>query len=194
MDVYQAIRRGLIRLLEWTLIAMVIVITFNVLWGVTSRTLGTLAAYLNQDGHAAWMLAVSRMLPSGQAHYTDELARVLLVWISMLGGALAFGTKAHLGVDFFVNKMHPDARKALAILVQCITVMLAVVVFIIGGTVLAQGQWTQQLPTMPWLTKGIVYTAIPVAGFFILLFSLENLVSVIRTPTDKGGAQTQSEG
>jgi len=101
--------------------------------------------------------------------------------------------KAHLGVDYFVNKLHPDARKALAITVQGITAALAVIVFIIGGTALAQGQWTQQLPTMPWLTKGAVYAVIPIAGFFILMFSVENLISVIRTPAAKAGAQPQED-
>ena len=194
MRAYQQVRGGLILLLEWVLIAMVVVITLDVLWGVLSRALGSMASSMNaQADGRAWMLAASAWLPSGQAIYTDELARVLLVWISMLGGALAFARKAHLGVDFFVGKMHPDARKLLAIIVQCVTVAFAVSVMIIGGAVLAQGQWEQQLPTMPWLTKGIVYAVIPVAGFFILMFSLENLVSVIRTPADSVDAQQQSE-
>ncbi|MCL1920530.1 MAG: TRAP transporter small permease [Kiritimatiellaeota bacterium] len=170
MGVYRLVRGGAIRLLEWALVAMVVAITLNVLWGIVTRTF--------------W----------GQAIYTDELARVLLVWISMLGGALAFERKAHLGVDFFVSKMHPDARKALAILVQCVTAVFAAVVLVVGGTALAQGQWAQRLPTMPWLTKGGVYAAIPIAGFFILLFSLENLAAIIRTPAERVGAQTQSEG
>jgi len=195
MRAYQQIRGGLIRLLEITLIAMVVVITFNVLWGVTTRSLGELAKYLvaTADGRT-WMLTVSGWLPHGQAVYTDELARLLLVWISMLGGALAFAKKAHLGVDYFVNKMHPDARKTLAILVQCVTVAFAVLVMIKGGFAAAQAQWAQKLPTMPWLTKGAVYASIPIAGFFILMFSLEHLVAVIRTPADQIGAQTKKEG
>jgi len=191
MRAYQLLRGGLIRLLEWTLVVMVVVITFDVLWGVWTRNAADIAAAITTY---TGLVIPSGLVPQGQAPYTDELARVLLVWISMLGGALAFARKAHLGVDFFVNKMHPDARKALAILVQGVTVSLAVIVFIIGGTALAQGQWTQKLPTMPWLTKGAVYAVIPVAGIFILMFSLENLVAVIRTPASRWGEQTKSEG
>jgi TRAP-type C4-dicarboxylate transport system permease small subunit len=47
---------------------------------------------------------------------------------------------------------------------------------------------------MPWMTKGAVYSAIPIAGLFVLLFSIENLILIIRTPADQIGAQTQSEG
>jgi len=170
IHVYRRLRDGLTRVLEWLVIVMVMLITLDVLWGIATRTFGA------------------------QAVYTDELARMLLVWITMLGGALAFARKAHLGVDFFVGKMHPAARKTLAVIVQGVIITLAVVVFIAGGVVLARAQWTQALPTMPWITKGIVYSAIPVSGLFILLFSLENLMSIIRTPAERIGAQTQSEG
>jgi len=170
MRVYQQMRDGFVRVLELVVIVMVMLITLDVLWGIVTRTFGT------------------------QAAYTDELARVLLVWISMLGGALAFARKAHLGVDFFVGKMDPGVRKALAVVVQCVTVSLAAVVFIAGGTVLARAQWGQVLPTMPWMSKGSVYAAIPIAGVFILMFALENLVTIIRTPAEKIGAQTQTEG
>jgi len=185
MRAYQQIRGGLIRLLEWLLIAVVIVITLDVLWGVTSRSLGNLVTYVNKTGNFAWLRPIIPWLPEGQAMYTDELARMLLIWITMLGGALAFAKKAHLGVDFFVGKMRPDARKTLAIVVQCITIAFAVAAMMIGGFMLAQDQWAQKLPTMPWLTKGMIYSVIPASGFFILMFSIEQLVAVIRPPAEK---------
>ena len=40
----------------------------------------------------------------------------------------------------------------------------------------------------------VVYLSLPVAGGFIALFALENLVAILRTPADRLGAQTQSEG
>jgi TRAP-type C4-dicarboxylate transport system permease small subunit len=40
----------------------------------------------------------------------------------------------------------------------------------------------------------MVYLSLPVAGCFITLFALENLFTILRTPADLIGAQTQSEG
>jgi TRAP-type C4-dicarboxylate transport system permease small subunit len=34
----------------------------------------------------------------------------------------------------------------------------------------------------------------PIAGVLIILFALENIVEIIRTPAEKLGAQTKSEG
>ena len=168
-DLLQKIKMGFIKSLEVLLMAMVAVLTLTVLWGVFTRfCLGS------------------------QAAYTDELARILLVWVSMVGAALAFGVRAHLGVDFFVNKLHPEARKTLSMLVQMVTVALALFVFIIGGWGLAMGQMGQQLPTLP-ISRGMVYISIPLGGVLICLFALENLVEIFKTPAELLSAQTKSE-
>ena len=168
-DLLQKTKAGFIRSLEVLLMVMVAALTLTVLWGVFTR------------------FCLGR-----QAEYTDELARVLLVWVSMVGSALAFGVKAHLGVDFFVNKLHPEARKTLSMLVQVVTVVLAVAVFVIGGWGLAMGQMGQQLPTLP-ISRGMVYLSIPLGGVLICLFALENLAEIIKTPAGLLGAQTKSE-
>ena len=55
-------------------------------------------------------------------------------------------------------------------------------------------QMGQELPTLRPLTRGMVYLSLPVAGCFITLFALENLIAILRTPAEQIGAQTQSEG
>ena len=83
----KAIRIVLCRLLEAALILAVVVLVVDVLWGVfTRKVLGD------------------------QAQWSEELARFLLIWISLLGGAVAFGEKAHLGVDYFVIKHCSDSE------------------------------------------------------------------------------------
>ncbi|MDR3221367.1 MAG: TRAP transporter small permease [Candidatus Accumulibacter sp.] len=171
MATWQSVRQGFVKTMEGLVIVLVAVLTLTVLWGVFTR-----------------------FVLHHQAPYTDELARVLLVWVSMIGAALAFGEKAHLGVDFFVNHLHPEARKTLSVVVQLVVIALAVTVFMVGGWVLAMAQMSQELPTLRPLTRGMVYLSLPLAGAFITLFALENLVAIIQTPADQLGAQTKSEG
>lgn len=170
VELWQKVRGGFIRTLEVLLMVLVAVMTLTVLWGVFTRfCLGY------------------------QADYTDELARVLLVWIAMIGSALAFGVKAHLGVDYFVSKLHPEARKTLSVIVQLVILAMALIVFVIGGWGLAAGQMGQQLPALP-IARGVVYVSMPIGGVLIILFALENMIEIIRTPAEKLGAQTKSEG
>ncbi|HNX36156.1 MAG TPA: TRAP transporter small permease [Kiritimatiellia bacterium] len=165
----QKVKSGFIRSLEILVMVMVAMLTLTVLWGVFTR-----------------------FCLGNQAEYTDELARMLLVWVTMIGAALAFGVKAHLGVDFFVNLLHADARKTLSILVQVVIIALSTVVFMLGGWGLAMGQMGQQLPTLP-ISRGMVYISIPLGGVLICLFALENLMEIIKTPAELLGAQTKSE-
>lgn len=171
MKALTLVRHGLVGLLRWVVIALVALMTLDVLWGVFSR-----------------------FVLGSQAPYTDEAARVLLVWISFLGGALAFEAKAHLGVDFLVAKLDPSARKACAVVVQLLVLALALTVFVWGGWRMAEAQMGAALATMPWLTRGMVYMAVPLGGGFITLFALETLAEILRTPAEELGAMTQSEG
>ena len=37
--------------------------------------------------------------------WTQELATFLLIWVSLLGAAVALNRGAHLGIDYFVGKL-----------------------------------------------------------------------------------------
>ena len=152
-------RIALCRLLELALILAVLVLVLDVLWGVFTR----------------YALAE-------QAKWSEELARFLLVWVSLLGGAVAFGEKAHLGVDYFVGKFDPSARKLITIIGQLIVLFFAITIFIIGGSrVVADALHMEQMtPALGW-KMGHVYLALPVAGVFMILFTIEQLLETILT-------------
>jgi len=163
-------RTGLIQLTKWmasalnaVLIIAVALLVLDVVWGVFTR-------YVMGE----------------QAKWTEELARFLLIWVTMLGAAVAFGTKGHLGVDYFVGKLHGDARKLIAVVVHAIVLFFAIAIFLYGGTrvvsdALAMEQTT---PALGW-KMGYVYLALPIAGFFMVLFTIENLIESFATPADE---------
>ncbi|MEN8128456.1 MAG: TRAP transporter small permease [Planctomycetota bacterium] len=152
-------RIALCRLLEVALILAVTVLVLDVLWGVFTR------------------YALSE-----QAKWSEELARFLLVWVSLLGGAVAFGEKAHLGVDYFVGKFDPAARKLITIIGQLIVLFFAISIFIIGGSRVAMDALAmeQTTPALGW-KMGHVYLALPIAGVFIILFTVEQLLETLFT-------------
>jgi TRAP-type C4-dicarboxylate transport system permease small subunit len=173
----QSLRSGVVKLLELLVITLVAVLTLVVLWGVFTRYMTKLFPFIG-----------------GQAEYTEELARLLLIWVSTFGAALAFERKAHLGVDFFVGKLHPEAGKIVAVIVELLVIALALIVFVIGGWELASGQMTQKLATMSFLTRGMVYLALPVSGLLIILFSVENMLDIIKAPAGSSNVEPEAEG
>lgn len=160
-------KRGMTTVLNGALIVAVALLVFDVVWGVFTR-----------------------YVAGGQAKWTEELARFLLIWVSLLGGAVAFGTKGHLGVDYFVGKFHPDARKWMAVAAHVSVLFFAGAIFLYGGSrVVADALAMEQTtPALGW-KMGHVYLALPVAGLFMVLFTIENLIDTLVSPADGQGVE-----
>ena len=146
-------------ILQWLLIAAVALLVLDVVWGVLTRYVG-----------------------GEQASWTEELARFLLIWVSLLGGAAAFEQKSHLGVDYFVTKFDDSIRDNLKIFSYIIVLFFAVSIFVIGGSQVVYNALVldQTTPALGW-KMGHVYLAIPIAGVFMVLFTIVNLME-LRSP------------
>jgi len=146
---------GIVRGLEWLTIVLFAALTLDVVWGV-----------------------VSRYVLGAQSRWTEELAIYLLVWVSLLGAALMFRERGHLGVDYFVGKLDPAARRLAAVIAE-----IAVIAF--AGFVLTYGGWMlvietlrsgQVTPAMGWKV-GYLNVVVPLSGLCVMAFSIEHLVT-----------------
>lgn len=142
-------------LLNGLLIVAVAALVLDVVWGVFTR-----------------------YVMGNQALWTEELARFLLVWVSLIGGAVAFGTKGHLGVDYFVDKFDPSMQKTLSIVSNLIILFFAGSIFVYGGSRVVMGAMGQVTPALH-LKMGYVYLALPISGIFMIIFTIENLIEII---------------
>jgi TRAP-type C4-dicarboxylate transport system permease small subunit len=129
---------------------------------------------------------VTRYLVGDQAKWTEELARFLLIWVSLLGGAIAYRGKEHLGIDFVVTKFDPSVRKGVALFTECLVCFVAVAVLIFGGVQLVRDALVleQMTPALGW-KMGHVYFVIPIVGVFMLLFSIESILTMWRSSPDE---------
>lgn len=105
--------------------------------------------------------------------WTVELATTLLVWLSLLGGALAYGERQHLGIDLLVNPMHTTPRRWLRRLGHTLVGLFALGVMIGGGTALVLDVWRsgQSVGTLP-ISRAWVYLPVPLSGICITLFAI----------------------
>lgn len=150
------VRDALVLALEWTLIGGFAILVLDVLWGVFSR-------YVLGE----------------QSRWTEELAIYLLVWVSLLGATVTYADKGHLGVDYFVGKLEPGARKAAAIAAEIIVFVFSAFVLVWGGWVLISKtlESGQMSPALD-IPMGYIYLAVPLSGVFFLLFSFEHLLAL----------------
>lgn len=115
----------------------------------------------------------SRYILNSPSSFTDELARILLIWVGILGAAWATGKKMHLAIDFFIDKFNRKNRKLINKLIHFSVALFALFVMIIGGgnliyMLLKLGNTTAALS----LPIGFVYSVIPISGLLIVYYSL----------------------
>lgn len=168
------VRTLLSRVLSLALAVAFALLVFAVLWGVLSRGLGSIRAWAD----ASLGLALP-FLPAGQSPWTEESARFLLVWVGFLGAALAFGRGGHLGVDYFMGKLAPEARRLAAALAWVSTLAFAGWVLLAGGLALVgrTAEAGQLLPALG-IAKEWVYLAVPVAGGFTAAYALLGILAI----------------
>lgn len=118
---------------------------------------------------SAFMQVFSRNLMSGSMKWTDELCRFCLVWLAFMSAAIGVRKNAHLAIDVVVNLLPGPAQRFLAkICFVCIAAF--------GGLLLHQGgvlssNTINQLSTVLGIRMGLIYLAMPISGFFMLVFA-----------------------
>ncbi|RUL87855.1 TRAP transporter small permease [Tautonia sociabilis] len=123
----------------------------------------------------------SRFVLNAPSRWTEEVAIFLLMWVALLGAAVAFRRRQHLGVDALVGVLHPAARLLLAMVGQVLVAVFALAVLIVGGAVLVRETLEAgQVTPATGLPMGYVYLAAPISGAFILLFAVERFVGLAR--------------
>jgi TRAP-type C4-dicarboxylate transport system permease small subunit len=152
------------RILEILVMAAVAVLVVDVLWQVFTR-------FVIKD-------------PSS---WTEELATFLLIWVALLGAAVALNRGAHLGIDYFVGKLNKKARLYTEIFVFFCIGCFAFGVMILGGINLVQTTLhLQQRSPALGIEMGHVYLAVPISGVFMFLYSIlafvERLLLCIKHP------------
>lgn len=141
--------------LRWVTIVLFAVLVVDVLWGVVSRY---------------W----PGIVPSD---WTEELGIYLLAWISLLGSALTYRDRGHLGLDYFITLFDPAAQRFTAVIIELCVLAFAGFGLCYGGyrlvsDTLASGQLT---PVLQWQT-GYMYLSVPISGVFFVAFAIEHLI------------------
>jgi TRAP-type C4-dicarboxylate transport system permease small subunit len=149
---------------------------------ICSRVLGALCVVIFTAlvADVLWGV-VTRYVLGNQASWTEELARLLLVWLSLVGGALAYLENSHLGVDLVTRLLDPAARRFVAGLNHLLVLGFALGVMVYGGGALFVERWQsgQTMSALPIL-KAWFYLAVPVSGALIAVFALDATVGVLR--------------
>ncbi len=116
---------------------------------------------------------------------TEELARLLVVWLTFLGSSLAIHEKMHLAVNYFVGLTSDKIQRVMYVFVHVLMIAFFCILLFYGTnlTVLALGTTSSTLQ-MP---MSVFYGAIPLSAVFSLYF----LVLQMLNPEKKVGGEPE---
>lgn len=130
----------------------------------------------------------SRFILASPSSFTEELSRFLLIWIGMLGAAYAYYTRAHLGLDLFVNKLHTRKKRITMIIIELMVLIFALSILVFGGlSLVLMTLELKQTSAALEVQVGLVYLVVPISGVLISMYCTNNLLNIINV-----NAQEQS--
>lgn len=152
MQAFTAVKRVVDKVIEWLCIAILAVMTILVTYQV-----------------------VTRYFFSKPSAISETLAQYLFVWMIMYGSAYVFGLKEHLDITTIKDKLHGVPLLVVELLINLVLILFAAVVLMYGGSMVTE----QQMGTLDaalQIPMGVIYSAIPISGLFILFYAIYNIV------------------
>lgn len=127
----------------------------------------------------------TRFVLRNPSSFTEEAARYMMIWVGLLGSAYATGRKSHLALDLITSKLQGARKRLSEIVIHAVVLLFALGVLVFGGGRLV---WIQlslgQQSAALQLKLGYVYLAVPLAGVFIVFYSLAALRDAVRGRTE----------
>lgn len=172
------IRRGFRVTLEVVVLALMAALALVVVLGVTFRKLGAALVWY------------------------DEVASILLAWLTFYGAALAALHRAHIGFPGLLDRLGPAIRRPLILLGE---------VFVLAFfLVTAWGGWRvfgilggETLASLPWMPQRFTQSVIPIGAVLYITAELLTLPEVLAGPPAgppegagerRGGADEAADG
>jgi TRAP-type C4-dicarboxylate transport system permease small subunit len=152
---FRSFRRGYERVLEWICIALMVALAAEVAVGVVFR----------YAGHSlVWY---------------DEVATILLAWVTFYGSALAVLTHSHMGVPEIVRLLPLGARIAATVLAQICTMAFFVLLAWVGYSIL-EILATDRLVSLPDVPAAYANSVIPISAVLFVIGQLLVFPEVLR--------------
>jgi TRAP-type C4-dicarboxylate transport system permease small subunit len=148
-------RRGYERFLEWICIALMIALAAEVTAGVVFR----------YTGHSlVWY---------------DEVATILLAWVTFYGSALAVLKHAHMGVPEIVRMLPTGPRVAVTVVAQLCMLAFFVLLAWVGYSIL-EILATDRLVSLPDVPVAYANSVIPISAVLFVVAQLLVFPEVLR--------------
>lgn len=141
--------------LEWVVMVLMVALAVEVTIGVVYRATGT---------SLVWY---------------DEVASVMLAWLTFYGSALASVKRAHIGCPEVIEQMPAGPQHALRILSQLLVIAFFALLGWVGLSIMPMLAG-DTLVSLDWMPMNVVQSVIPISSALIVVAELTHLVDLFK--------------
>ncbi|AKL94161.1 TRAP-type C4-dicarboxylate transport system, small permease component [Clostridium aceticum] len=120
---------------------------------------------------------ISRNYLNASIAWSEELSRIMFVWMVFNGAVLGLYYKEHLGLDIVVTRLKPHQQLIFEI-ISWILIIFVTRAMILGGHRIVYTIRNARTPALG-LPTNIKYMPVVVAGYAMILIAIENLLNSI---------------
>ena len=163
---FKSFRRGYERFLEWIAIVLMTALALEVTTGVVFR-------------YSGYSLV-----------WYDEVATILLAWVTYYGSALAVLKHAHMGVPEIVRMLPTRPRVAVTVLAQLCTLAFFVLLAWVGYSIL-EILADDRLVSLPQVSVAYANSVIPISAIMFVVGQVLVFPEVLREARGEGGTRAE---
>ena len=117
--------------------------------------------------------------------WTEEMVLTLMSYMAVLSAALAIRHKAHIRMDVFDPMLPKKVLNVSNVVCDIGVLVLGVIMLVVGwqyaSTLGSRGFYV----SMTWLSRFWMYFPIPLAGFFMIIFEIEAILTDLKEMFEK---------
>ncbi len=142
--------------LEWLVLILMVVLALEVTAGIVFRAVGS---------PLVWY---------------DEMASVLLAWLTFYGSALASVKRGHIGCPEVIDQLAPALKRRISIASQVLVMAFFALLGWVGASILPILS-DEKLVSVPWLSAAVIQSVIPISAVLILIAEGVHLLNLLRS-------------
>jgi TRAP-type transport system small permease protein len=140
--------------LEWVVMILMIILSVEVTLGIVFRFAGS---------SLVWY---------------DEVASVMLAWLTFYGSALASVKRAHIGCPELIDQLPPAPKRVFGIIAQVLVIAFFALLGWVGLSIMP-ALVGDSLVSLPWVSMNFVQSVIPVSAALILVGEVIHLIDLV---------------
>lgn len=110
--------------------------------------------------------------------WTEEVSKLLLVWITCIGFSVGVYKGLHLSIEIFVKNLPKVVKQVIYFIDECVILFFGYVL-VRYGIQLAERMTSSTLPATQW-NGSVLYIMVPITGVFAVLYAIRNILLLIK--------------